>query len=206
MSIDPSILKKHHQEYAARSNEKVGRRVKIKRAILAKILKVTEYKTSSDPIKIAVLGVSDKRYVKHHKRLFEEALMKDVEMRTFDIVTDHLKGEENIVQHDVTKPLPGGPFDIVLAHALLKFIEVEKQWQVIKNSYDALGKPGLVMHIFHRAEFRDTSQLKEWQYAVPIERWVKKLEEEKIKFKRLDWEILGAEKEPEPTTVLVLQK
>ena len=111
-------------------------------------------------------------------------------MSIFDITTEQLAGEPNVIQHDCSLPLPNSPYDITFAHVLLKFIETEKQWAVLKNSYDALRQPGLAIHIFDKEDVTTTTaKQKDGYYSVPLEKWKNKLDENKIQYLNLRWEI-----------------
>ena len=57
---------------------------------------------------------------------------------------------------------------------LLKFIEKEKQWDVIKNSFDALKESGIAIHILDKEDYESRD--------VSINEKVKKLKELNIDF------------------------
>jgi len=138
-------ISSYHKKHINRSDEETNRRIFVKELELKKILSETNYKPGFDDIRIAVLGCADKRFVKLHKNIFEKLFEKNVELITFDITVEHLEGEENIIQHDVTTPIPNSPFDITFGHVLLKFIKTEKQWDVIKFCSSLLS---LMVHVF----------------------------------------------------------
>jgi hypothetical protein len=101
----------------------------------------------------AVLGCADKRFMPHHRRLLEVLFGKPVDMTTFDITIEHLQGEQGVVQHDATMPLPGGPFDFVLGDVLVRFASPDRQFFILKNAYDALGPGGMAVFNFARDDF-----------------------------------------------------
>lgn len=176
-------LSSYHQKYSNYSEEEIKKRADEKERELKNIFEKVSLETGSDIIKLAVMGSGDKRFVGHHKRIFEKFVKNLVEVTTFDITTEHLEGEENIIQHDCTLPLPNTPYDITYAHVLLKFIETEKQWNVIKNSYDALKNGGIAIHGFDKEDYAtDSDKLADGYFSVPLERWKKKLEENGIKY------------------------
>jgi len=192
-------ISSYHKKHMSRSDEETSRRVFVKELELKKILSETGYKPGVDNVRIAVLGCADKRFVKMHKNIFEKLLKKNVELVTFDIETEHLEGEENIIQYDVTMPIPDPPFDITFAHVLLKFIETEKQWDVIKNAFVALRSPGLGIFVFDLEDVTTNDPIQaDGYYSVPIEALKQKLTEENIKFKDLRWNLETGEK---PNTI-----
>lgn len=181
-------LSKYHQNYATRSDEELAHRAKVKKEELKKIFEAVNYKIGSSPVRVAVLGCADRRFVAYHKEIFESLLSAPVELTTFDITVEHLKGEKGVIQHDCTLPLPNPPYDITFAHVLLKFIETEKQWDVLKNSYTTLRSSGLAIHVFDEEDVTTaTPRQADGYYAVPLERWKKKLAEEGIEYKELRW-------------------
>ena len=185
----------YHKKHISRSDEETNRRIFVKELELKKILSETNYKPGFDNVRVAVLGCADKRFVKLHKNIFEKLFKKDVELITFDITIEHLEGEENIIQHDVTMPIPNSSFDITFGHVLLKFIETEKQWDVIKNAYEALRSPGLGIFIFDLEDVTTQNPIQaDGYYSVPIEALKQKLTEENIKFKDLRWNLENGEK------------
>ncbi len=179
-------LTQYYQKYANQSDVEIENKVNEKRLELTTIFHEVELKTNDDIVPVAVLGCGDKRFVKYHKQLFEDILKRPVKLTTFDITIDHLEGEENIVQHDCTLPLPNGPYDITFAHVLLKFIETDKQWNVIRNSYDVLKPGGIAIHILDEEDYETKEQLlSNGQFSVPLERWKEQLAEFNIKYKEI---------------------
>jgi len=166
----------YHQKYASLSDKEIAQRTKEKAAELKTIFENVKITTANEPMRIAVLGCGDKRYVSAHKKLFEEFYKKSVELTTFDITVEHLAGEENIIQHDCTLPLPNPPYHITYDHTILKFIETKKQWNILKNSYNALKPGGVAIHIIDKSDYETT---------VPLGQWKKKLRENNIKFQEI---------------------
>lgn len=170
-------LSHYHQEYAALPDAEIAARAKEKGEELETIFAGARPETGSDPLRIAVLGCGDRRLIAYHKTLFGRILGKAVDLVTFDIVTDHLEGGYNVIQHDCTEPLPKGPFDVTYAHVLLKFIDTERQWDVIRNSYEALKPGGMAIHVLDKGDYASGGR----PAPVPLDRWKQKLSEEKIR-------------------------
>ena len=105
------------------------------------------------------MGCGDKRFVKGHKLIFEKVFEKHVMIKTFDIGIDHLMGENDAYQHDCTLPLPFGPYDITFAHVLLRFISKEKQWTLVKNSYDSLKNGGIAIHVLDPEDYENNNSV-----------------------------------------------
>lgn len=179
-------LSKYHQKYANLPDEEIQKRADVKKDELVSIFKEAQLKTESDEPKIAIVGSGDKRFVNHHKRIFEELLGKPVELTTFDITVEHLEGQENVIQHDCTLPLPNPPYDITYAHVLLKFIETEKQIDLIMNSYYALEKGGLAIHVLDKEDYETKGpKLPDGYYTVQLGRWKKELDDKRIKYQEI---------------------
>ena len=176
-------LSKYHQKYKDQSDEEIAKKVEAKEQELLAIFQQVSLNANNTPIRLAVLGCGDSRFVKYHKIIFEKVLKKEIEVITFDITIEHLIGEENIIKHDCTLPLPNSPYDIIYGHVLLKFIEIEKQWNLIENSYKALSKGGLAIHILDKEEIEIKEKLlQSGLFSVPLERWEEKLKKEQIKY------------------------
>lgn len=179
-------LSQYHQKYTHQSDAEIENRANEKKLELSEIFAQAKLETTSDPVRIAVVGCGDKRFIQHHKEIFESFLQRAVEITTFDIVIDHLKGEENVIQHDCTLPLPHGPFDITYAHVLLRFIETEKQWDLIKNSVDALKVGGLAIYLLDTEDYETKeTKLSNGLFSVPLDRWKAKLTELGIEYKEI---------------------
>lgn len=179
-------LSTYHQKHVDQSDAELQRKADAKEQELVSIFQEISLSTDSDPVRLAVLGCGDKRFVAHHKRIFENVLGRNVEATTFDISIDHLAGESNVFQHDCTLSLPNPPYDITYAHVLLKFIESEKQFDLIKNSFDALKPGGVAIHVLNEEEIKATSpKLPDDLWAVPLEKWKQKLTELGIEYKEI---------------------
>jgi len=180
----------YHEKYRLRSDEEIARRAYVKEEELRRIFEAIKYKPADDLIRVAVLGCVDPRMVSHHKRIFEKLLEKPVELTTFDITIEHLRDKLGVVEHDCTLPLPNPPYHITFGHVLLKFIETEKQWDVIKNSYEALVPGGLAIHVYDEEDVTTTTAKQaDGGWPVPLMCWKEKLEEKGILFQDLPWEI-----------------
>jgi len=165
------------------SDEEIANRAKVKEEELQAVFKQVSFNTEGEDKKVAVLGCGDRRFIKYHQEVFSRLLGSDVVVTTLDITTDHLKGGDNVVKHDVAKRLPGGPYDITYGHVLLKFIETEKQWNVIENSIEALKEGGLAIHVLDKEDYETKDEkLSDGYYSVPIDRWRKKLEAERCDY------------------------
>jgi hypothetical protein len=176
-------LSKYHQKYKYQSDGEIEKKAEAKECELLDIFSEVSLNTNNSPTKVAVLGCGDIRFVNYHKIIFEKVLKREVEVTTFDITIEHLLGEKNIIEHDCTLSLPSSPYDITYGHVLLKFIETEKQWNVIKNSYEALSGGGLAIHILDKEEIETKEKLlSNGQFSVPLERWEEKLKQEQIKY------------------------
>lgn len=183
-------LSAYHQNYLSRSDEELARRANVKEMELVKIFARSPFVLVSDPVRVVVLGCADHRMVSAHKRIFEKLLGKKVELTTFDVTTAHLAGEEGVLQHDLTTPFPGAPYDIAFGHVVLKFIETENQWNVIQNSFDAIGSGGMVIHVFDMEEIEATTErISQGCYALPLERWKKSLDNAGVAYQDLRWDI-----------------
>lgn len=171
-------LSAYHQKYSNQPDSEVQNRTNEKKQELVKIFEHVQLNSTSNTAKVAVIGCGDKRFVKHHKVIFQDILKKPVVIFTFDITIEHLEGEKNVVQHDCTQPLPDGPFDITYAHVLLRFIETDRQWDLIKSSYDALKPGGLAIHVLDKEDYEtEEPKLSNGLYSVPLNKWTKQLDE-----------------------------
>lgn len=176
-------MDKYHQKFAEQSDAEIQNKLNAKKDELLAIFKQIPFSSGKQTLSLAVLGCGDKRFVKGHKKIFEEVLGKEVEVTTFDITIEHLKGEERIVEHDCTLPIPKGHFTFTYAHVLLKFIPAEKQWDLIKNSYDALEGGGMAIHVLDKKDYESSGEkLPDGYFAVPLERWTEKLKEMGIRY------------------------
>ena len=150
------MLDEYHQKYANRSDEEMSDRIAEKEKELILIRDAVSPKFSSGILNIAVMGCGEKRFIVGHREIFSKVFEKPVNITTFDITINHLAGEENIIQHDCTQPLPGGPYDITFAHVLLRFIPKDKQWGLVKNSFNALKDGGIAIHVLDPEDYETT--------------------------------------------------
>ncbi len=179
-------LSHYHQNYGKRLSTQ--RRAEIKERELRQIFTAIHFTTHAKIGRVAVLGCADRRHVRVHQRIFENCLSRPVQVTTFDITTEHLAGEKGVVRHDVTKPIPGGPYDITFGHVLLKFIATDNQWSVLQNSYNALRSPGLAIHVFDEEDLDSGSARQpDGRYSVPLAKWEQKLVAAGIKYKATRW-------------------
>lgn len=171
-----SALSEYHQKYAALPDEEIAKRVAYKMEDLKAVMKATATIIGHAPLLIAVLGCPDPRYRPLQQQMLEKTLGKSVKLTTYDITVDHLQGVPGAVQHDVTEPLPGGPYDFILAHVLLRFIEEDRQWYVIFNSYDALKPGGVAIHVLDEEDYTTGGAIiPDGYHPVPLEKWKDKM-------------------------------
>ncbi|KKP37827.1 MAG: hypothetical protein UR27_C0002G0003 [Candidatus Peregrinibacteria bacterium GW2011_GWA2_33_10] len=205
--LSKETLETHYSEYASQPDEWVNNMEKTKRSIVEHIIKTANFEASHEPIKIVVLGASDKRYISVHQRVFSETLKRTINMKTFDLDAEHLGGESNTeIKHDVTQPFPDAPYAIIFSHELMKFLTPEEQFSTITNSYQALEENGLAMHILHEPSIKGTSELREWQNRVNPDELIKKLDEIGIPATKITFNSESDVAWLRETTVIVLQK
>lgn len=169
-------LSEYHQRYAALSDEEIAARIAVKKDEFAAVLEASTVTVGKSPILIAVMGCPDRRLIPLHQKMFEDVLVKTVKMTTYDITTDHLEGVPGVVKHDVTEPLPGGPYDFILAHVLLRFVEEDQQWYVLFNSYDALKPGGVAIHVLDEQDYSTKGDvIPNGYHTVPLEKWKDKM-------------------------------
>jgi hypothetical protein len=179
-------LSDYHQQFTLKSDEDIQRRIDEKEQELIQIFESVQLSNVSDVVRVAVLGCADKRLIQGHKRIFEKVLNKNVELTTFDLSVAHMLGEENVVQHDCTLPLPNTPYDITYAHVLMKFIPTEKQFDLIKNSFAALNSGGIAIHILDRSDYETTGpKLPDGYFSVPLADYKLELTKLGIDFKEI---------------------
>lgn len=179
-------LSLYHQKYIHQSDAEIGNRSNEKKLELSEIFAQVKLKTADDIVRVAVVGCGDKRFIRHHQEIFENLLRKPVEITTFDIVIDHLDGEQGVVRHDCTLPFPGSPFDITYAHVLLRFIEIDKQWDLIRNSFNALKPGGLAIHLLDTEDYEtEAPTLSNGLFSVPIKKLEAKLDDASIEYKKI---------------------
>lgn len=181
-------LSAYHAKHAARSDEEIRRRAIVKEWELKRIFFEIPFSTSNNLVRVGVLGCANNRFVPYHRDIFQRLLGKPIEMITFDIVIEHLAGEAGVVRHDLTTPLPQAGFDILFGHVLLKFIETEKQLDVLVNSYHALKEGGLAIHVFDAEDVEtETTKQADGLWSVPLRRWEKELSGQGIRYRVLRW-------------------
>ena len=176
-------ISEYHQKYAGLSDKEIANRMKVRELELFEIFKKVILMTGNSLVNVAVTGCCDKRFIKLHQQMFEKVLKKKVKIISFDISIEHLKGEKNVIRHDCCRPLPNQPYDLIYAHVVLKFNNRDKQWQIIKNSYDALQFGGIAINIINREDYSTREEkLANGYYSVPVQHWKKQIAKEGIKF------------------------
>lgn len=204
--VSKEILKAHYVEYGTQPDEWVSNMEITKASIVEAVIKTAPLKTDHEPVKVCVLGASDKRYLPIHHRVFEKVLRKKIVIETLDIDAEHLGGEsDTVVVHDVTKPFPKN-YDMIFSHELMKFLTAEEQFLTIKNSFNALEEGGVAMHIMHEPSLKGTSELRTWQNRVDPDQLISQLEVEGIQAKKLVFESKSTVPWLRKTTVIILQK
>lgn len=205
--ISKEILEAHYLEYSNQADEWVANMGRTKKSIIEHVLKEMNYVSHSTPVKIVILGTSDKRYIPLHERIFEKTMGQKIQMLTFDLDSGHLGGESSkVISHDVTTPFPNPPYDIVFSHELMKFLTPQEQLQTIRNSYKALKMNGLALHILHEPSLKGTSELKSWQHRVNPDRLIEDLNSDHIPTTKLFFESESDVAWLRETTVIVLKK
>jgi SAM-dependent methyltransferase len=177
------VLSRYHQKYTDQSESELKKKADVKRQELEVIFEKAKKNFDPGQVKIAVLGCGDKRFIRYHREIFESLLATPVEIFTFDITIDHLRGEENVIKHDCTLPLPEGPFDITYGHVVLRFVETDKQWDFIKNSYDSLRPGGMAIHVLDKEDYETKGpKLGNGLFSVPLDKWKQNLTNSGIKY------------------------
>ena len=163
-------------------------RAELKEKELQTVFSETHFSTPVATPRVGILGCADARHVFAHKRIFETLLGTEIEMTTFDVTIEHLTGEPNCIQHDLTLPLPNPPYDVLFGHVVLKFIETEKQWNVLQYAFEALRENGIAIFVFDEEDktTKDVHQT-DGHFSVPLERWEKQLTENRMPFQELHW-------------------
>lgn len=178
------MLSAYHKKYLNRSLEDIKERIMCKEHELKQIFNHVSIPKKSN-YKIAVLGCGVKYFVSAHKAIFKKLLNAEVDITTFEINIEHLKGEEGIVKHDCTLPLPNTPYDIIYSSVLLKFIPTEKQIDVLINSYNALNGDGMAIHLLGNEESNKIDTTHGYN-DVPLQKLREKFERKNIKFIQID--------------------
>ena len=201
------IFEAHYIEYGNLPDEWVNNMEITKRSNVEQVVEKMNFQIGIELVKVVVLGASDKRYIPIHKRIFEGIFERQIQMVTFDIDPEHLGGESSeVIFHDITKPFPNIPYDVIFSHELMKFLTPEEQLQTIKNSYEALSTNGFAMHIMHEPSIKGTSELRSWQTRVNPDELVDQLILAKVPAVKL---ILSSESQVSwlrETTVIAFKK
>jgi hypothetical protein len=200
-------LSDYHQKYAAKPDEEITRRARVKEEELRRIFNVAPLASTATPVRVGVMGCGERRFIQHHRNIFQMLFSRPVEVTTFDIEVEHLAGEDRVFQHDVTEPLPDAPYDVTYAHVLLKFIPTDKQLDVLLNSYNALRDGGVAIHVFDAEEVvATTPKLPDGLYAVPLKQLEKELDDRGIKQASVSWKMTGILPMPLEGSALMLTK
>lgn len=190
------VLSEYHLKYVNMPMANVLHGLKAKKFQLVQAIKKANWQPGSEAVRVAVLGCADRRFVAGHKEMFGKLFSKNVEVTTFDIEAEHLAGEENVIQHDCTKPLPHGPFDFIFSHIILKFMPEHQQWQVLQNSFNALKAGGLAAHFFDvGGETLPTNMLEKGFFKIPLAEFKQKFKHMRVKTESILVEKNGAEKQ-----------
>lgn len=203
--IEKAVLQKHYAEYATRSDDRVRDRKNAKRSIIRHVLTAVPVTVHTSPLKVVVLGASDKRYLPIHAKIFAEVLGA-VEVSTLDVDAEHLGKGSDVIEHDVTTPFPNRPYAVVFSHELMKFLTEDEQLKVIMNSYDALQTGGVAMHVMHEPSIKGTVDLQPWQYRVNPDALMAQLSAAGISAQKLVFESESSVERFRGTIVIVLKK
>lgn len=171
------MISEYHAKYQSKSDDEIVKRAREKFNELTRVFSAASLDTQSDPVEVAVMGCGDKRFVAHHKDMFARILARDVRITTFDIEVSHLAGEENIVEHDCSTPLPGGPYDIAFGHVVLPFLEPDKQLDMIQSGYNALKPSGIQIQVLDPMNYDKESETLPGLHKVDLEKLKNKAEE-----------------------------
>lgn len=205
--LSKEVLECHYTEYASQPDEWVSNMQITKRSIVEYVLDQMRFEAVHEPVKVVVLGVSDKRYIPIHQAVFQRILHQAISMVTFDLDANHLGGEsKDVISHDVTQLFPDAPYDIVFSHELMKFLTPDEQLQTINNSYRALGENGLAMHILHEPSIKGTAELRAWQHRINPDELIDKLKDDNITATKLVFNSQSDVAWLRETTVIAIQK
>lgn len=164
------MVTEYHLQYAKKSDADILHRAWIKEVQLRQIFATVGLPQVAKPVvNVAVLGSADARLVAQHDRIFSAIFQKPVALTTFDITVEHLQSASGVMQHDVTLPLPGGPYDVVYGDVLLRFIPPEKQLDVLVNAWNALAPGGVAIHVFAMEDFHPEMQKEKTPGIQPID-------------------------------------
>lgn len=171
------MISEYHAKYQSKSDDEIVKRAREKFNELARVFSAAPLDTQSNPVEIAVMGCGDKRFIAHHKDMFARILARDVRVTTFDIEVNHLAGEENVVEHDCSTPLPGGPYDITFGHVVLPFLEPGKQLGMISAGYNALKPGGIQSQVLDPMNYDEESETLPGLHKVDLKKLKDKVEE-----------------------------
>ncbi len=160
------MISEYHARYQSKSDDEITRRAREKFNELTRVFSAAPLDTTSDPVEVAVMGCGDRRYVAHHKDMFARILARKVRLTTFDIETNHLSGEENVIEHDCSLPLPGGPYDVTFGHVVLPFLTSKKQLDMISAGYNALKSGGIQIQVLDPMNYDESSETPEGLHKV----------------------------------------
>mgnify|MGYP000368556873 CR=1 FL=1 len=170
------MISEYHKQFSLKSDADIQLRVNEKKRELEKIFKSVQLFSDKKIVRVAVLGCADERLIRAHKYIFEKILNQKVELTTFDLSIEHLLGENNVIQHDCTLPLPSSPYDITYGHVLLKFIPTKKQFDLILNSYAALSPGGIAIHVLDKMDYETIGlRLPDGYFTVPLDKYMSEL-------------------------------
>lgn len=199
------VLSEYHQKYLALPNLGVKLDIKKKELELKQALAHLKYKPNvrKKSLRVAILGCADGRFVAMYKKLFKKIFYTPIKLKIFDITTDHLNGLQDVIKHDCTLPLPGGPYDIIYGHILLKFMSREKQWRVLENSYRALSKNGLAFHFLNlKGKSKSTEMLPDTFFKIPLKTFENRLKKKGLGFKEITIRVIAPMRNPKTCLVL----
>ncbi len=176
-------LSDYHIKYASLPEEEIEKRAAYKKEELFALEGEMKPESGSEIYDVAVIGCGDRRMIQKHRDIFSEFCGRPVNLTTFDITIDHLTGEENVIQHDCAEPLPGGPYDLTYGHVMLRFVHPDHQWNVIKNTYDALKPGGISIQVLDFLDFTtESKRLPNGLYSVPLREYQNRMDDEGMPF------------------------
>jgi hypothetical protein len=181
------MLSQYHNKYANQPDAELQRRIDAKeRELIAIKAAGVAPQAGNGVLKVGVMGCGDKRFVEGHRQIFASVFGRPVQVITMDISIEHLDGEANIIKHDITEPLPEGPYDVTYAHVVLKFIDESKQGAAVENSYSALTPGGVAIHVLDTEDYADHEKVTASGYhPVDLETIKHKLDEMNIKYREV---------------------
>jgi hypothetical protein len=148
------MLSQYHQKWTEKSDEAIRHFVLVKELQFRQVFASIGAPAFVSPTpRIAILGCKERRLALWQNEMFSRLLAKPTAVTTFEITTEHLSGVPGVIQHDATEPLPGGPFDLVYADVLVRFIAPEKQLTVLIDSWEALAPGGMAVIAFSHNDY-----------------------------------------------------